>query len=77
MSLHISKRSGHPKYRAGESVQFHLFMGNGGYKTKEGIIRIVDAFGTLEQQEEPSYDIEIVENSGICLCKHIRESDIV
>ena len=67
---------GKPKYHLGEFVRFRV-INSGDTKNKDGIIRIVDAFGTLEQQEEPSYDIEIIENEDVCLCKHIRESNII
>ena len=67
---------GKPKYHLGESVRFRV-INSGDTKNKDGIIRIVDAFGTVEQQEEPSYDIEIIENEEVCLCKHIRESNII
>ena len=67
---------GHPKYFLGDSVRFHLMISGGNYKIKDGVICVVDAFGTVEQQEEPSYDIEIIENGNSCLCKHIRESEV-
>lgn len=67
---------GQPKYSLGDSVRFHLLDSKGNHKFKDGTILVVDAFGTIEQQEEPSYDIESIENSEKCLYKHIRESDI-
>ena len=42
---------------------------------KIGKICIVDAFGTFEQSEEPSYDVLVVEDN--CLYKHVCESDIL
>lgn len=42
---------------------------------KCGMIQIVDAYGTIEQEDEPSYDICVEEEN--CLYKHIRETDIV
>lgn len=39
------------------------------------MIQIVDAYGTIEQEDEPSYDICVEEEN--CLYKHIREPDIV
>ena len=36
-------------------------------------IEIIDAYGTFEQDEEPSYDIFVQGNPG-CLYKHIRQS---
>lgn len=41
----------------------------------EGIIGIVDSYGTMEQKEEPSYDIEVGEE--VVLYKHILESEII
>lgn len=61
---------GKPKFKVGDIVRFTL-------EEKEfiGHVVIVDAYGTLFQKDEPSYDI-MVEN-GAFLCKHIRESDIL
>ena len=42
----------------------------------EGIIGITDAYGTMEQAEEPSYDI-VVGGEDFILFKHIRKSDII
>lgn len=42
---------------------------------KIGKVYIVDAFGTFEQSEEPSYDIFVEEDH--CLYKHICESDVL
>lgn len=49
------------------------FLFNG--KILEGIIGIVDAYGTMEQKEEPFYDIEVGEE--VVLYKHIQESEII
>lgn len=38
------------------------------------MIQIVDAYGTFEQDDEPSYDICVEEEN--CLYKHIRETAI-
>ncbi len=59
-----------PKYVAGDKILFSF-----GSQTKEGIIRIVDPCGTMEQQKEPSYDIEVREENR--LYKHIVESDVL
>ena len=67
---------GQPQYLLGDSVRFHLLDSKRNHIFKDGTIRIVDAFGTIEQQEEPSYDIEVIENDEAYLYKHIRESDI-
>lgn len=58
---------GKPKYRRGDSV---CFEARGEMKT--GTVHIVDAYGTFEQAEEPSYDIMVEEEN--CLYKHCRES---
>lgn len=69
-------RIGQPKYSTTDSVLFHLVDRSGNHIFREGTIRVVDAFGTIEQQEEPSYDIAVIENDEVCLYKHIRESCI-
>lgn len=61
---------GKPLYKSGQCVEF---VCNG--KTRTGEIEIVDANGTLEQNEEPSYDIFAAEED--LFCKHIRESDVI
>ncbi|MBQ7926485.1 MAG: hypothetical protein IJ335_09365 [Lachnospiraceae bacterium] len=58
---------GHPLYNKGDIVSF---LHNGQEKT--GKVSGVDSYGTFGQQEEPSYDIYIVEEN--CVYKHIRES---
>ncbi len=60
---------GKPRYHYDEIVRFSW-----GTEEKTGKIRIIDAYGTFEQNEEPSYDI-LVEESG--LYKHVRESEII
>lgn len=72
---------GNPQYNYEDEVSFFIKP----YKAKEeilckGKVYIVDAYGTFEQKEEPSYDIlvENYNNSGQpCLVKHIRESEII
>lgn len=61
---------GRPRYRYGDMV---LFCGSDAEKV--GKISIIDAYGTFEQREEPSYDIFVEEDN--CLYKHISESEIV
>ena len=61
---------GKPLYVSDQCVEF---VCNG--KTRIGEIEIVDPNGTLEQNEEPSYDIFAAEEN--LFCKHIRESDII
>lgn len=67
-------RIGHPRYKVEDTVHFLLDRGNNQYEKHKGIINIVDAYGTLGQHEEPSYDMFINEKGSGCLCKHIRES---
>lgn len=62
---------GRPRYDYGDTVRFA--WGAGGEKT--GVVRIIDAYGTFEQNLEPSYDVYI--ESERCLYKHICESEIL
>lgn len=43
-----------------------------------GTVYIVDAWGTFEQREEPSYDVMVDDIGGgtSCLFKHIEESSL-
>lgn len=69
---------GKPKYNSCDKVMFKI-KEDGEWIFLNGEIYIVDAYGTWEQSEEPSYDI-MVEGSPMgvpCLYKHIRESLIV
>lgn len=66
----IKKMNNPVKYSHGEIVSFY-----DGEKLKKGEIIIIDAFGTFEQNEEPSYDIFIKEEN--CLYKHVRQSQII
>ena len=69
---------GKPYFKYGDEVGFNLIP----YKeTKEkfftGKVYIIDAYGTFEQNEEPSYDIMVEDYNGTgkrCLVKHIRQS---
>ena len=69
---------GAPKYKIGDKTGFYIRP----YNAEEevfyiGTVEIVDSYGTIEQNVEPSYDI-LVENfneNGPCLVKHIRESN--
>lgn len=56
---------GRPRYDYKDQVQFSF-----GDEQYIGTVYVVDAWGTFEQDEEPSYDILV----GDCLYKHIRES---
>lgn len=61
---------GRPRYRREDIVRI-----NWDGTEKAGKICVVDAFGTFEQSEEPSYDIFVEEDN--CLYKHICESEIL
>ena len=60
-----------PDYNLGDKVYFYIED----EPVREGVIFVVDAHGTFEQHEEPSYDIMV--ESENCLYKHIRESLIL
>ena len=62
---------GDPKYNRGDIVR--IFNKHGVPVT--GTVDVVDAFGTSEQRDEPSYDIEVKEEN--CLYKHILESQVI
>lgn len=68
---------GKPKYKVGDSVAFKI-KDEGKEFLISGEVYIVDAYGTFEQNEEPSYDIMVEEShfnkEQPCLYKHIRES---
>ena len=61
---------GHPKYTYKDKVRFK-------FRNLDlvGTIEIVDSYGTMEQNKEPSYDIVVEMNNT--LYKHIVESSIV
>lgn len=60
-----------PKYRKGDMVRFP-----GRDTILVGSISIIDAYGTFEQSEEPSYDIFVKGTPGT-LYKHVRESEVL
>ena len=62
---------GKPKYRNGD----HVYIRNRNNVPTEGIVEIVDAYGTFEQKDEPSYDVYIEGEN--CLYKHIMESQVL
>ena len=70
---------GKPKYEFGDTVVFSVVHDD--YKLSlMGVVYIVDAYGTFEQNEEPSYDVMVANglSDGVpCLYKHIRESEII
>ena len=59
------------RYTYGDIVKFKTaFKG-----TKEGVIAIVDAYGTFESPGKPSYDIYVKKEN--ILFKHISESSVI
>lgn len=64
---------GKPRFKREDLVSFTVEI-NHETKTLNGDIYVVDPMGTLEQSEEPSYDIEAFYDGEILLFKHIRES---
>ena len=64
---------GKPKFKREDMVTFKIKIGEE-VKKIDGAIYIVDAYGTSEQNEEPSYDIEAFYEGRVELFKHIRES---
>ena len=66
---------GQPKFRQEDLVTFSYELG-GETHTLNGAVYVVDAMGTSEQNEEPSYDIEALFDGEITLFKHVRESDV-
>lgn len=68
-----------PKYNYNDIVSFELEYNDKTYLCT-GKVYIVDKYGTIEQSEEPSYDIMVDNFLGSkepCLVKHIRESSII
>lgn len=63
---------GHPKYSRGDIITFDAKDRNGNELHVTGKIRVVDAYGTFFQDEEPSYDA--YDEANEILYKHIRES---
>lgn len=59
-----------PKYTYGDRVKFKIQD-----RVETGVIEIVDARGTFEQNDEPSYDIFIEKQN--CLYKHILQSSVL
>jgi len=69
---------GNPKFKVNDKVKFKIIV-DGFEKEMEGVVAIVDSYGTFFQNEEPSYDIMVDHFLGgeKTLVKHIRESDVV
>lgn len=72
---------GKPRYKYEDTVGFWLKLyGEDEQKFFVGKVYIIDAYGTFEQNEEPSYDIMVEDFNGTgkpCLVKHIRESECI
>lgn len=69
---------GKPKFTYDDVVSFELEHNDKTY-TCVGKVYIIDHYGTLEQNKEPSYDIMVEDFLGggqPCLVKHIRESEV-
>lgn len=71
---------GKPKYKVGDRVSFKI-KDDGKDFIVSGKVYIVDAYGTFEQNEEPSYDVMAEEShydkDSSCLYKHVRESSLL
>ena len=69
---------GNPKFKVNDRVKFRIIV-NGVKEEMEGVVAIVNSYGTFFQNEEPSYDIMVEHFLGgeKTLVKHIRESDVV
>ena len=74
---------GKPKYKVDDEVSFKIKDMKKIEYTLTGRVYIVDAYGTFEQNEEPSYDVMVESGdyplltSYPCLFKHIRESRVL
>ena len=60
---------GLPKYKRGDIVFFKFFD-----KEVKGVVEIVDAYGTFEDDTDASYDIYVEDENT--LYKHIRERSV-
>lgn len=68
---------GKPKYKENDTVSFYMEP-RSPFSEKTliiGKVFIVDAYGTFEQNKEPSYDIMDKEHN--ILFKHVRESCLI
>lgn len=63
---------GKPKYKENDLVEFKFFKDK---PNKEGIVYIVDKWGTLSDDSDVSYDILVKEEN--MLYKHISERYVV
>jgi hypothetical protein len=73
---------GYPKYKVGDKVKFEFKKND----IREGIIEIVDKYGTFDYPNDVSYDIMILDyihpddktqTPEWCLCKHNPENSII
>ena len=82
----LSKKIGEPKFKVGDRVWFKadgvVASNNEGrlaneFKQPVATVAIVDALGTFEQHDEPSYDLWLERADGSKLMwKHIRQSEL-
>lgn len=66
---------GKPKFNEEDLVTFEFDV-EGKVEKINGVIYVVDPYGTTEQAAEPSYDIEAFFRGEVLLFKHIRESKV-
>ena len=64
---------GNPKFQREQMVSFS-WETEGEMKHYDGVVYVVDPFGTAEQTQEPSYDIGVYLDGEVVLFKHIPES---
>ena len=62
-------------FALGDLVRFRLRNKENGERVLTGVIEVVDAHGTFEQQEEPSYDIYVKADN--MFYKHVRQSSVM
>lgn len=69
---------GNPQFKIGDVVNFGFEFDDKPYSLS-GVIRIVDAYGTWDDDSNVCYDIEapdIFNEKVMCLYKHINENDV-
>ena len=66
---------GKPRYKMYQPVKFFC-MENGEQVEKVGLVYVRDAYGTLSNPDEPSYDIMALLGESACLFKHHAESAV-
>ncbi len=62
-------------FKQEDQVTFTAII-DGKEKRLDGVVYVVDIYGTDEQCEEPSYDIQALYEGDIVLFKHIPESRV-